>query len=127
MDDPQVPFAEPLSTPQWALVDVVAAVLTGMVWATAIAVSGPFNPSGGAWVRQTMRQGLRGVSSPPPTAFLTWNSGCRPVATRVEPVAVGCRDREHGRPFKGPAFARGSGYHGCGSRGRWPTAAAALG
>jgi signal transduction histidine kinase len=49
MDDSQVPFAEPLSAPQWALVDVVAGVLTGIAWATLIGVSGPVTPAGPGW------------------------------------------------------------------------------
>jgi signal transduction histidine kinase len=49
MDDPQVPFAEPLSGPRWALVDVVAGVLTGLAWATAIAFGGPVSPAGPGW------------------------------------------------------------------------------
>jgi signal transduction histidine kinase len=49
MDDPQVPFAEPLPARQWALVDVVAAVLTGLLWAATIAVSGPATPAGPGW------------------------------------------------------------------------------
>jgi signal transduction histidine kinase len=49
MDDPQVPFAEPLPAPQWALVDVVAAVLTGMAWASWLAVGSPITPTGPGW------------------------------------------------------------------------------
>jgi hypothetical protein len=49
MDDPQVPLAEPPSAPRWALVDVVAAALTGLAWATAIAVSGRGAPAGPGW------------------------------------------------------------------------------
>jgi signal transduction histidine kinase len=49
MDDPQVPLAEPLSAPRWALVDVVAAVLTGLTWAPLIAVTGAITPAGPGW------------------------------------------------------------------------------
>jgi signal transduction histidine kinase len=49
MNDPQVPSAEPPSAPQWALVDVVAAVLTGLAWATMIAVGRPMAPAGPGW------------------------------------------------------------------------------
>jgi signal transduction histidine kinase len=49
MDDPQVPFAEPLSSGQWALVRVVAVVLTGLAWAAEIAVAGPVTPAGPWW------------------------------------------------------------------------------
>jgi len=49
MDDPQVPSAAPLSAPRWVPVDVVAAVLTGLALATAIAVSGSGTPAGPGW------------------------------------------------------------------------------
>jgi len=49
MDDPQVPFAGPLSARQWALVRVVAVVLTGLFWVAEIAVSGPVTPAGPWW------------------------------------------------------------------------------
>ena len=49
MDDPQVQFAEPLPGPRWALVDVVAAVLTGLAWATLITAGGRMAPAGPWW------------------------------------------------------------------------------
>jgi signal transduction histidine kinase len=49
MDVPQVPFAEPPPAPQWALVDVVAAGLTAVAWATLIAAGGPVMPTGVGW------------------------------------------------------------------------------
>ncbi|HUA30841.1 MAG TPA: sensor histidine kinase [Streptosporangiaceae bacterium] len=50
MDDPQVPFVEPSPARQWALVDVVAAVLTGVAWwAAATKVGGPSMPAGYGW------------------------------------------------------------------------------
>jgi len=49
MDDPQVPFAEPLSARKWALVDVVAAVLTWLLWAIVIAVGRHDTPAGPGW------------------------------------------------------------------------------
>ena len=49
MDDPQVQFAEPLPGPRWALVDVVAAVLTGLAWATLITAGGRMDPAGPWW------------------------------------------------------------------------------
>lgn len=48
MDRPQVLFAAP-PAPQWALVDVVAAVLTAVAWATLIAAGGPVMPTGPGW------------------------------------------------------------------------------
>ncbi len=49
MDDPQAPFAEPMPAPRWALVDVVAAVLTWLAWAALIASSGSVMPAGPGW------------------------------------------------------------------------------
>src|SRR5580692_7188752 len=46
MDDSQVPSAEPPPAPRWVLVDVVAAVLTAVAWATQIAAGGPVMPAG---------------------------------------------------------------------------------
>jgi signal transduction histidine kinase len=49
MDNPQVPFAEPLPARQWALVDVLGAVLTGLACAAAIAAGRPGTPAGPGW------------------------------------------------------------------------------
>jgi signal transduction histidine kinase len=49
MNDPQVPFAERLSTRQWALVDVIVAVLTWLAVSAAIKVNGPGEPAGLGW------------------------------------------------------------------------------
>jgi signal transduction histidine kinase len=50
MDDPQAGSAEPLPARRWALVDVVAAVLTAVAWwGTAAKVGGPVTPAGLGW------------------------------------------------------------------------------
>jgi signal transduction histidine kinase len=49
MNDPQVPSAEPLPAPRWALVDVLAAVLTGLAWVAMIAVGPRMTPAGPLW------------------------------------------------------------------------------
>jgi signal transduction histidine kinase len=49
MGNPQILFAEPPPAPQRALVDVIAAVLTAVAWATQIAAGGPVMPAGPGW------------------------------------------------------------------------------
>jgi signal transduction histidine kinase len=50
MDDLTMPFAEPLPARRWTLVDVAAAVLTGVAWwAAATKVGGPTMPAGAGW------------------------------------------------------------------------------
>jgi signal transduction histidine kinase len=49
MDDPQVPLAEPLSAPRWALVDFVAAGLLALAWAPLIVLGTPSTPAGPGW------------------------------------------------------------------------------
>lgn len=49
MDDPRVPFAEPLPAPGWAAGRCHPAVLTGVLWATTTAVGGSVTPAGPGW------------------------------------------------------------------------------